>query len=82
MMLAEKDVSLVGSWCYLITDWPRIIRLIASGKYPVGQAVTAQIKLEDVVPQGFDVPMTTRGPAQGPRVTGVDPRGLTAPSLT
>jgi (R,R)-butanediol dehydrogenase/meso-butanediol dehydrogenase/diacetyl reductase len=31
MLLAQKDVSLVGSWCYLITDWPRIIRLIASG---------------------------------------------------
>jgi (R,R)-butanediol dehydrogenase/meso-butanediol dehydrogenase/diacetyl reductase len=61
MMLAEKDVSLVGSWCYLITDWPRIIRLIASGKYPVGQAVTAQIKLEDVVPQGFDVLIDPRG---------------------
>src|SRR5690349_23850680 len=35
MALSEKDVTLVGSWCYLITDWPRIIRLIASGKYPV-----------------------------------------------
>jgi (R,R)-butanediol dehydrogenase / meso-butanediol dehydrogenase / diacetyl reductase len=55
MRLAEKDISYVGSWCYLITDWPRIIRLIAAGKYPVGKAVTAQIGLENVVPQGFDV---------------------------
>ncbi len=55
MRLAEKDISYVGSWCYLITDWPRIIRLIASGKYPVGKAVTARIGLEDVVPRGFDV---------------------------
>ena len=37
MALSEKDMSLIGSWCYLITDWPRIIRLIASGKYPVGR---------------------------------------------
>jgi (R,R)-butanediol dehydrogenase/meso-butanediol dehydrogenase/diacetyl reductase len=55
MRLAEKDISYVGSWCYLITDWPRIIRLIASGKYPVGKAVTARIRLEDVVPRGFEV---------------------------
>ena len=61
MMLSAKDVSLVGSWCYLITDWPRIIRLIGSGKYPVGKAVTAQIQLEDVVPQGFDVLVDPRG---------------------
>lgn len=61
MALSEKDVSLVGSWCYLITDWPRIIRLIASGKYPVAKAVTAQISLEDVVPKGFDVLVDPRG---------------------
>jgi (R,R)-butanediol dehydrogenase/meso-butanediol dehydrogenase/diacetyl reductase len=55
MALSEKDVSLVGSWCYLITDWPRIIRLIAAGKYPVAKAVTSQIALDDVVSKGFDV---------------------------
>jgi (R,R)-butanediol dehydrogenase/meso-butanediol dehydrogenase/diacetyl reductase len=61
MALSEKDVTLVGSWCYLITDWPRIIRLIAAGKYPVGQAVTAQIPLADVVTRGFDVLVDPRG---------------------
>jgi (R,R)-butanediol dehydrogenase/meso-butanediol dehydrogenase/diacetyl reductase len=61
MALSEKDVTLVGSWCYLITDWPRIIRLIASGKYPVGQAVTARIPLHDVVTRGFDVLVDPRG---------------------
>jgi (R,R)-butanediol dehydrogenase / meso-butanediol dehydrogenase / diacetyl reductase len=55
MGLAERDVTLVGSWCYLITDWPRIIRLVASGKYPVGKVVTAQLDLADVVTKGFDV---------------------------
>jgi (R,R)-butanediol dehydrogenase/meso-butanediol dehydrogenase/diacetyl reductase len=55
MALSENDISLVGSWCYLITDWPRIIRLIASGKYPAEKIVTARISLEDVVPKGFDV---------------------------
>jgi len=61
MALSEKDVTLVGSWCYLITDWPRIIRLIASGKYPVGKAVTGQIPLRDVVARGFDVLVDPRG---------------------
>ena len=61
MRLSEKDISYVGSWCYLITDWPRIIRLIAAGKYPVSKAVTAQIALEDVVPQGFDILVNPRG---------------------
>ncbi|HET7900256.1 MAG TPA: 2,3-butanediol dehydrogenase [Candidatus Nanopelagicales bacterium] len=61
MRLSEKDISYVGSWCYLITDWPRIIRLIAAGKYPVAKAVTAQISLEEVVPQGFDVLVNPTG---------------------
>ncbi|HEY4377287.1 MAG TPA: 2,3-butanediol dehydrogenase [Acidimicrobiales bacterium] len=61
MTLSAKDVTLVGSWCYLITDWPRIIRLIASGKYPVAQAVTARIPLRDVVVKGFDVLVDPRG---------------------
>lgn len=61
MALSAKDVSLIGSWCYLITDWPRIIRLVASGKYPVGKAVTAQIPLRDVVTRGFDVLIDPRG---------------------
>ncbi len=61
MRLAEKDISYVGSWCYLITDWPRIIRLIASGKYPVSKAVTARIGLEDVVTKGFDVLVNPTG---------------------
>ena len=61
MALSENDISLIGSWCYLITDWPRIIRLIGSGKYPVGKVVTARISLEDVVPLGFDVLVNPRG---------------------
>lgn len=61
MHLAAKDISYVGSWCYLITDWPRIIRLIAAGKYPVAKAVTAQIRLEDVVPRGFEVLINPTG---------------------
>jgi len=55
MKLSEKDISLIGSWCYLITDWPRIIRLAATGKYPIEKVVTATIDIDDVVAKGFEV---------------------------
>jgi (R,R)-butanediol dehydrogenase/meso-butanediol dehydrogenase/diacetyl reductase len=61
MALSEKDLTLFGSWCYFITDWPRIIRMVASGRYPVSKAVTTQIPLEDVVTQGFDVLVDPQG---------------------
>lgn len=61
MALAENEITLVGSWCYRLTDWPRIIRLIAAGRYPVAGAVTSQIALDDVVTQGFDRLVDPRG---------------------
>ena len=54
MALSEKDLTLYGSWCWNVTDWPRIIRLIATGQYPVAKAVTAEIPLQDVVDRGFE----------------------------
>ncbi len=54
MALSEKDLTLYGSWCWNVTDWPRIIRLIATGQYPVAKAVTAEIPLDDVVDRGFE----------------------------
>ena len=61
MALCEKDIALFGSWCYHITDWPRVIRLVASGKYPVSKVVTEVIPLADVVTQGFDVLVNPKG---------------------
>lgn len=61
MALSEKDLTLYGSWCWNMTDWPRIIRLVATGQYPVAKAVTAQIPLEDVVPRGFDTLIDPQG---------------------
>ncbi|MBO3750127.1 alcohol dehydrogenase catalytic domain-containing protein [Streptosporangiaceae bacterium NEAU-GS5] len=55
MALSEKDLSLLGSWCYRLTDWPRVMRLVATGRYPIERVVTSHIGLEDVVPKGFDV---------------------------
>ena len=61
MALSEKDLTLFGSWCWNMTDWPRIIRLIATGQYPVAKAVTAQIPLDDVVSRGFDALIDPQG---------------------
>jgi (R,R)-butanediol dehydrogenase / meso-butanediol dehydrogenase / diacetyl reductase len=61
MALSAKDLTLYGSWCWNLTDWPRIIRLIATGQYPVAKAVTAWIPLEDVVAQGFERLLDPRG---------------------
>jgi (R,R)-butanediol dehydrogenase/meso-butanediol dehydrogenase/diacetyl reductase len=55
MFVANTEVSIIGSWCYYMTDWPRVIRLVAAGKYPVAKAVTTTIALPDVVTAGFDV---------------------------
>ncbi len=49
-----KDLTIEGTWCYGVTDWPRVIRLIATGKYPVEKIVTSQLGLGDIVTNGFD----------------------------
>ncbi len=51
---AAKDITIEGTWCYGVTDWPRVIRLIARGLYPVERIVTSKLDLKDVVTQGFD----------------------------
>ena len=38
MALSENELTLIGRWCYFITDWPRIIRLIASREVPGSQS--------------------------------------------
>ena len=78
MLLSEKDLTLYGSWCWNTTDWPRIIRMVASGKYPVGKAVTAQIALEDVVAQGFDVLVDPQGDQLKVLVSAADSTGGTS----
>src|SRR5918998_5006076 len=61
MMLAEKEISLIGSWCYWLHDWPRVIRMVASGQYPIGKLVTTRLPLPDVVSKGFDVLVDPQG---------------------
>lgn len=49
-----KDLTIEGTWCYNVTDWPRVIRLIATGKYPVEKIVTSTLPLDSIVADGFD----------------------------
>jgi (R,R)-butanediol dehydrogenase/meso-butanediol dehydrogenase/diacetyl reductase len=61
MLVANKEIQVKGSWCYNLTDWPRVIRLVAAGKFPVAKVVTTNIGLADVVAKGFDVLVDPRG---------------------
>jgi (R,R)-butanediol dehydrogenase / meso-butanediol dehydrogenase / diacetyl reductase len=58
---AAKDITIEGTWCYGVTDWPRVIRLIAQGRYPVERIVTARLALDDIVMGGFDRLIDPRG---------------------
>jgi (R,R)-butanediol dehydrogenase/meso-butanediol dehydrogenase/diacetyl reductase len=53
MILSEHDITLIGTWCFPVTDWSRIIDLIGGGGLPVEKVVTKDIDIEDVVKEGF-----------------------------
>jgi (R,R)-butanediol dehydrogenase/meso-butanediol dehydrogenase/diacetyl reductase len=61
MVLSEHDITISGTWCYPVTDWPRIVSLIASGRYPVEKVVSAQIAMEDIVEKGFETLLSPTG---------------------
>jgi (R,R)-butanediol dehydrogenase/meso-butanediol dehydrogenase/diacetyl reductase len=54
MVWAEHDLSIVGTWCFRVFDFPRITAQIASGAIPVERVITARTTLERAVPDGFD----------------------------
>ncbi len=61
MVLSERDITLAGTWCYPVTDFPRIVGLIASGRFPVEKVVSAQIAMEDIVQKGFETLLSPTG---------------------
>lgn len=61
MVLSERDITLGGTWCFPVTDWPRIIGLIGQGGLPVEKAVSAQIDIADTVTAGFDALLDPSG---------------------
>lgn len=50
-----KELTITGTWGYPVFDWPRMVRLVASGKLPVERMITGQIGLEGVVDEGLAV---------------------------
>jgi (R,R)-butanediol dehydrogenase/meso-butanediol dehydrogenase/diacetyl reductase len=54
MELSERELSLFGTWCYSVHDWPRIIGMVASGAFPVERAVSGRTTLEQTVEAGFE----------------------------
>lgn len=76
MAMANKDLTLVGTWCYPVYDWPRIIALVASGRYPVEKVVSEIIDVENIVVDGFERLLDPNGDAQKLLVRVGDPTAL------
>ena len=55
------DITLRGTWCYPVTDWPRIISLIGDGRMDVEQVVSARIDMADIVEKGFETLLSPTG---------------------
>jgi (R,R)-butanediol dehydrogenase / meso-butanediol dehydrogenase / diacetyl reductase len=58
--LALKDLTLAGTWCYPVQDFPRVAGLVAAGRFPVERVISSVVPLESAVTQGFDQ-LITRG---------------------
>jgi (R,R)-butanediol dehydrogenase/meso-butanediol dehydrogenase/diacetyl reductase len=54
MELAEREITYTGTWCYPVTDWPRIIGLIGRRGLPVEKVVSSKINMDDIVSKGFE----------------------------
>jgi (R,R)-butanediol dehydrogenase/meso-butanediol dehydrogenase/diacetyl reductase len=55
MLWSLNDLTIEGTWCYKVYDWPRIAGLVAAGALPVERIVTSRIAVDDVVPKGFEI---------------------------
>jgi (R,R)-butanediol dehydrogenase/meso-butanediol dehydrogenase/diacetyl reductase len=64
MALSNRDLSLIGTWCYPVYHFPRITALVAAGRYPVEKVLTEVIPVDDIVPRGFDRLLDPAGDAQ------------------
>jgi (R,R)-butanediol dehydrogenase / meso-butanediol dehydrogenase / diacetyl reductase len=54
MLWALKDITLEATWCYPTQCWPRIIRMVESGNFPIEKVITGRIDSNDVVAKGFE----------------------------
>lgn len=61
MQLSLREITYNGTWCYPLTDWPRVIDLIARRGLPVEKVVTAEIGINDLVEKGFETLLSPSG---------------------
>ncbi len=52
--LCEKGLRLVGCWGNDITLGPRLVAMIAGGRFPVERIITGRVSLEQAVTEGFE----------------------------
>jgi (R,R)-butanediol dehydrogenase/meso-butanediol dehydrogenase/diacetyl reductase len=53
-MVAAKDFIVSGTWCYPVYDFPRVVSLVATERWPVDGVVSSVIPPVDVVQGGFN----------------------------
>ncbi|MGO1543242.1 MAG: zinc-binding dehydrogenase [Gulosibacter sp.] len=53
MRISERDISVIGTWCFPVTDWPRIINLIDRKLSNVERVVTSKPKLDESIMDVF-----------------------------
>jgi (R,R)-butanediol dehydrogenase / meso-butanediol dehydrogenase / diacetyl reductase len=47
MVWALNDLTIVGTWCYGVNDWPRLVAQVASGRLPVERVITGRTTLSE-----------------------------------
>ncbi|MBX3569374.1 MAG: alcohol dehydrogenase catalytic domain-containing protein [Rhizobiaceae bacterium] len=58
--VSEKGIRIIGCWGNDLTVGPRLVSMIASGRFPVEKIITGRVKLDDAVASGFDI-LTRKG---------------------
>jgi (R,R)-butanediol dehydrogenase/meso-butanediol dehydrogenase/diacetyl reductase len=53
MLWTLNDLTIVGTWCYGVNDWPRITAQIAAGRLPVERVVTDRLPIDEAE-SGFE----------------------------
>ncbi|CAH2408118.1 hypothetical protein [Mesorhizobium escarrei] len=48
-----KGITVQATLAYPKTLWPRVLAMIASGKFPVEKLIDATIKADEIIEKGF-----------------------------
>jgi (R,R)-butanediol dehydrogenase / meso-butanediol dehydrogenase / diacetyl reductase len=53
MEVSERELTVKGTWCYSVHEWPRIMQMIAAGAFPVERTISGHTTLAETV-DGFE----------------------------